>query len=95
MVMQTNKCYDNTMHHDSYHFSHNALLQLTKTFCIKWVMNTMIPGETTQVYKRWVNSENGLHHHFGSKWWRRPIGNSLELMLLDNSLNQEVHKSVR
>ena len=27
--------------------------------------------------------------------WQQPIGNSLELMPLDNSLNQDIHKSVR
>jgi hypothetical protein len=79
----------------SYHFSHDSLLQSIKKCCIEWMMNTTIPGETTHVYKRWVKPENGLNDHFGSKWWWRPIGNSPELMPLVNSLNQDVHKSVR
>ena len=93
--MQTKKCYKNTMQKDSYHFDHDALSQLTKKCCVEWMMNTTIPGETTRVYKRWVKPENGLNDHFGPKWWRRPIGNSPELMPLDNSLNQDIHESVR
>ena len=95
MVRQTKKCYENTMQKDLYHFAHDALSQLNKKCCVEWMMNTTIPGETTRVYKRWVKPENGLNDHFGPKWWRRPIGNSPELMPLDNSLNQDVHESVR
>ncbi len=59
------------------------------------MINTTILGETTHVYKRWVKLENGLNNHFGLKWWQQPIRNSPELMPLDNSLNQDVQKSVR
>ena len=95
MVMQTKKCYKSIAQKDSYHFVHDALSQLTKKCCVEWMMNTTFPGETTHVYKRWVKPENGLNDHFGPKWWRRPIGNSPELMPLDNSLNQDVHESGR
>ena len=32
---------------------------------------------------------------FGKRWWARPIGDSPELMPLDNSLNQDIHELVR
>jgi hypothetical protein len=83
------------MQQGSYHFFHNALPQLTKKCSIEWMINTTIPGETTPVYKRWVNPENGLNYHFGSKWWGQPIRNSPELMPLDNSRIQDAHQSVR
>lgn len=67
MIMHTKKCYENTTQQDSYHFSNDALLQLTKKCCVEWKMNTTIPGETTHVYKRWVKPENGLNYHFCSK----------------------------
>jgi hypothetical protein len=70
MVMQTKKIYENTMQKDSYHFSHDALLQLNKKCCVEWMKNTTIPGETTHVYISWAKSENGLNNQFGSKWWR-------------------------
>jgi hypothetical protein len=60
MVIQTKNIYKHATQQDSYHFSHNVLLQMTKKCCIEWMMNTTIQGKTTHVYKRWVKPENGL-----------------------------------
>ena len=56
---------------------------------------TIIPGKERSIYDRWVKPENGLNDAFGKRWWARPIGDSPELMPLDNSLNQDIHESVR
>ena len=56
---------------------------------------TLIPGEEKNIYDRWVKPEDGLNDAFGKRWWARPVGDSPELMPLDNSLNQDIHESVR
>jgi hypothetical protein len=55
----------------------------------------MMKTKITVVYKRWIKPENGLNDSFGPRWKQRPIGNSPELMPLDNLLNQDVHESIR
>jgi hypothetical protein len=95
MVIKTKKCYKNTSYQNTYHSYHDALLQLTHDTTVEWMMKTKIPDENTVVYKRWIKPENGLNDSFGPRWKQRPIGNSPELMPLDNSLNQDVHGSVR
>ncbi len=95
MVIETKKCYENTSHKDTYHFYHDALLQLTHDTTLEWMRKTTIPDENTVVYKRWIKPENGLNGSFGPRWKQQPIGNSPELMPLDNLLNQDVHESIQ
>jgi hypothetical protein len=95
IVLETQKCFKDTNYKDTYHFYHDALTQLTNEETVSWMKETKVPGESSTIYQRWIKPENGLNDEFGKRWWGRPIGNSPELMPLDNSLNQDVHESVR
>ena len=95
IVLQTQGLYKNTQFADEYYFYHDALSQLTHESCVEWMKMTTIPGESVCMYRRWVKPELGLNDQFGKRWWQRPIGNSPEMMPLDNSLNQDIHESVR
>ena len=95
MVIQAKELYKDTPYADQYYFYHDALSQLTHASCVEWMKTTKIPGEDVCIYSRWVKPELGLNDKFGKRWWQRPIGNSPEMMPLDNSLNQDIHESVR
>lgn len=95
IVIHTKELYKDTPHFDTYYFYHDALSQLTADACVAWMQETTIPGENKKIYDRWVKPELGLNDRFGKKWRGRPLGNSPELMPLDNSLNQDLHKAVR
>ena len=96
MVLETQACFKDTEHRDTYHFYHDALKQLTVDETVEWMKKTKIPGENrTMIYDRWVKPEMGLNDAFGKRWWACPVGDSPELMPLDNSLNQDIHEAVR
>lgn len=46
------------------------------------------------IYDRWVKPELGLADEYGPGWVR-PVGNSAEMMPMDNHLNQDVHEGIR
>ena len=81
IVVETKECYANTEFKDTYFFYHDALSQLTHAACVDWMKKTKVPGETKCIYDRWIKPELGLNDKFGKTWWRRPVGNSPELMV--------------
>ncbi len=95
IVIESQKLYKGTCFERSYHFYHDALSQLTHSSCVQWMKDTLLPGEDRVIYDCWIKPELGLNDQYGSRWWQRPIGNSPELMPLDNSLNQDIHVAVR
>ena len=95
IVIHTKECYKDTPQFDTYYFSHDALSQLTAKATVAWMQDTKVPGEDKAIYDRWLKPELGLNDRFGAKWAGRPMGNSPELMPLDNSLNQDLHEGVR
>jgi hypothetical protein len=94
IVKQTKKCYRNTEHSNTYMFYHDALSLMTANLCVEWMKQQNIPGEETVVYNRWIKPELGLNNPI-STFGGRPPGNSPELMPLDTSLNQDIHKSAK
>ena len=94
-VLETQACFADTVNKDTYHFYHDALSQLTCDKTVSWMKDTPIPDEEKCIYDRWVKPENGLNDAFGKRWWARPVGDLPELMPLDNSLNKDIHESVR
>ena len=50
-------------------------------------------------YDKWITTVMGCNNKVGPKkttaYAKRPVGNSPEIMPLDNSINQDVHESVR
>ena len=55
--------------------------------------------ERKNIYERWITPIMKCNDRVGPKnsttYSGRPVGNSPEMMPLDNSLNQDVHESVR
>ena len=92
IVLETKKCYAGTEHEATYYFYHDALSQLTNAATVEWMKTTKIPGEEKTIYDRWVKPELGLADEYGPGWVR-PVGNSAEMMPMDNHLNQDVHGS--
>lgn len=95
IVIHTKEFYKDTPQADTYYFSHDALSQLTANATVAWMKEITIPGENKTIYDRWLKPELGLNDRFGTKWQARLMGNSPELMPLDNSLNQDLHEGVR
>jgi hypothetical protein len=96
IAIESQQCFSDTEYYNSYHWYHDALSQLTANETIEYMKNTNIPGEgNIKIFDRWIKPELGLNDKFGKRWMGRLIGNSPELMPLDNSCNQDVHESVR
>lgn len=95
IVIESKKFYANTEFESTYRFYHDALSQLTCPCTVAWMKATKVPGEEATIYDRWIKPEYGLNDEIGACWSGRPVGNSPELMPLDNSLNQDLHESVR
>ena len=94
IIKETKQVYENTVQKDTYYWYHDALNQLTHATCVQWMKGTIIPGESTSIYDRWNKPELGLNDKFVKIWQARQIGDSAELMPLDNSLNQDAHELV-
>jgi hypothetical protein len=86
--------YAGTEREDDWHFYHDALSQLTAAETIKWMKATTIPGMERSIYECWIKPELDLNIDFGC-YHGRPLGNTAELMPLDNSCNNDVHESGR
>ena len=57
---------------------------------------TTVPGMTPRtIYNCWAKPELGLNAQFGKAWDGRPVGDTAELMPLDNSLNEDIHQSAQ
>ncbi len=95
IVIHSKEFYKDTPHFNTYYFYHDALSQMTADACASWMKETIIPGEDKTVYDRWLKPELGLNDRFGKLWQGCPLGNSPEMMPLDNSLNQDLHEGVR
>jgi len=95
IIKETKQVYENTDQKDTYYWYHGALSQLTHDTCVQWMKATVISCESTSVYDRYIKPELGLNDKFGKRWQACPIGDSAELMPLDNLLNQETLESVR
>eukprot|EP00956_Cyclotella_meneghiniana_P020465 scaffold36269_cov40-Cyclotella_meneghiniana.AAC.2 len=94
IVLETKKCYAGNKHDATYYFYHDALSQLTNALTVEWMKTTKIPGEDKFIYDRWIKPELGLADMYGPSWVR-PVGNSAEMMPMDNHLNNDGHESVR
>lgn len=81
-------------------FFHDALSQLTERDTITWMKNNKYGDRT--YYSMWIKPELGCNDVVEREdgkpvrsYSKRPVGNSPELMCLDNSLNQDIHENVR
>jgi hypothetical protein len=73
-------------------YYHDALKQLTCDATVTWM-------KSRGLYDRWITPVLGCNSQLGRKKFKtyanRPVGNSPELMVLDNSLNKDVHECAK
>ena len=94
VVMETKKTYENTKYKDCWMFYHDALSLMTAKDCVEWMKNQYIDeAKTISYYDKWILPVHGLNDEF-SRFKDRPIGNSPEMMPLDNCLNKDLHELV-
>ena len=79
-----------TKHENDFVVYHDALNFMYAKENKAWMKQQMINGRS--YYKIWVLPENDLNS--GTNYDGRPVGNTPELMPLDQSLNQDVHLCV-
>ncbi|KAL7534623.1 hypothetical protein ACHAXR_006003 [Thalassiosira sp. AJA248-18] len=92
--METKKAYENTVHKDTWMFYHDALKLMTAKDCVDWMKKQFIDEEKkVSYYDKWVLPIFGLNDEF-ARFKGRPIGNSPEMMPLDNCLNKDLHECV-
>ena len=97
MDTATAKAYKGTIYEHTYMWSHDALSQMIDRTCIAWM-------KKRGLYHRWLKPEMGISDEvFGVKegilvpsgrYSGRPVGNSPELMPLDNSLFRDFRTSL-
>ena len=72
------------VHEDYFFIVHDSLVLMTAKETIKWT-------KEKNCFHCWLLPMNGLQN--GTPYAGRPVGNSPELMPLDNSLNRDILKS--
>ena len=72
---------ENTTFADSWHWYHDALVQLTDKATVDWM-------KLRGYYDKWILPVLGCNQ--GTVYDNRPVGNSPELMPLDASLNKDL-----
>ncbi|KAL7554754.1 hypothetical protein ACHAWF_018297 [Thalassiosira exigua] len=93
---ETEKAYSGTKYAKTWMVYHDALSLMTAEDCIAWMKTQMVDGPNgTRVsyYDKWVLPVLSLNDKY-KKFKGRPIGNSPEMMPLDNCLNKDWHESV-
>lgn len=67
---------------------------MTAKECVDWMKKQYIEGsDTVLYYDKWVLAVLDLNVKY-KRYHGRPIGNSPEMMPLDNCLNKDLHESV-
>ena len=94
IVCESEKIYANTPFKDSWMFYHDALSLMTANDCREW-MKTQKISEDSDVtfYDKWILPQHGLNNGL-QRFKDRPVGNSPEMMPLDNCLNKDWHDLV-
>jgi hypothetical protein len=89
---ETRKRFEDTEYRDNFYFYHDALTLMTCKTAVEYM-------KQKDIYKHWVLPEQGLfsrdHDPELKAYAGRPVGNSPELMPLDNSLNRDIHTAVQ
>ena len=94
IVLETQKEFVGTIHEKTWMFYHDALSLMTADDCVKWMKQQHIDEEKkVTYYDKWILPVLGLNDQF-SRFMNKPIGNSPEMMPLDNCLNKDLHESV-
>ena len=93
MVRETDKLMEGTKFEGKGLFYHDPLSQLTAKSTTDWM-------KAKGYFEKWITPALGCNSVVGSgektsiSYRNRPVGNSPELMVLDNSLNRDIHAAV-
>ena len=75
-------------------FNHDALKLMTAKDCVAWMKEQYVDEEKTISYhSKWILPVMGLNDEY-ARFKGNPIGNSPEMMPLDNCLNKDLHELV-
>ena len=86
MMNEAENLMKGSVHEDDFYIVHGALVLMTAKEMINWM-------KEKGYLHIWLLPLNGLQD--GTSYAGRPVGNSPEFMLLDNSLNRDILKSLR
>ena len=78
-----------TIHQDDWFFYHDALSLMTSNECFEYMRKKSFNG--CRVYDKWLLPRNGVNRN--TPYDGRCVGNSPEMMPLDNSLNDYLKES--
>jgi hypothetical protein len=89
MKTETERVFKGTTHEHDCRFYHDALSLLTAKTTKQYMTEKGI-------LPMWILPQQGLMKYDESlkNYYDRPVGNSAELMVLDNTLNKDIHESV-
>jgi hypothetical protein len=91
----TEKAYHGTRHAEDWMLYHDALIIMTAQDCKDWMKTQYIGSNGLTFYDKWILPLHGLNDKISRYSAGNPVGNSPELMPLDNCLNKDVHEHVQ
>ena len=98
MMKATEKAYVGTKYADSWMVYHDTLSLMTAKESKAWMKTQFIDvdapdNEKVSYFDKWILPEMELNDEF-VYFKGKPVGNSPEMMPLDNCLNKDIHESV-
>jgi len=89
VIAEGHRIFKGTTHEHDWVFYHDALSLMTAKDTKEWMCEK-------GYLERWILPQNGLlkDNPALKRFWDRPIGDSPELMPLDNTLNKDIHEAV-
>jgi hypothetical protein len=95
IMRATEKAYHGTIHEEDWMLYHDALIVMTAQDCKDWMKTQPIGNKGLTFYDKWILPLHGLNDGISRYNAGNPVGNSPELMPLDNCLNKDLHEHVQ
>ena len=94
IMKETETAYSGTQYANTWMVYHDALSLMTAADCQEWMKGQYVDKENKiSYYDKWILPVLDLNKAY-SRFHGKPIGNSPEMMPLDNCLNKDLHESV-
>ena len=94
IVRESAKVYKGTKYEHTWVFYHDALSLMTAKETVEWMKTQKVKEDSSVTYHdKWILPQHGLNKAF-RRFDGKPIGNSPEMMPLDNCLNKDAHEAV-
>ena len=94
IVRQSKAVDKDTKYKDIWLFYHDTLSLMTTKETVSWMKTQEVrEGSDVTFHDKWILPQNELNSEY-KRFKNRPIGNSPEMMPLDNCLNKDLHETV-